>query len=331
MFNSQIFLCSTIVILGNSYVHGMWPPPYKVNLTSEEIFVISEPLEKSDVQDVYDEEEMIKMEEMKEINLKSQNDKYYRIHQHYQNQEQLTKRKDYDGKKEKPFEEFNPDSEEPLPWKAGFVDQDDEFLPEKGMIYFDEDAKLVKEGQKQKRADSANGAGENYDYANLKAEYNKEVKMAAKSKETLKYSTVKEDESFKDSAKALVNFKQKPRNCTAEEAKGIGLGAVECFWMEANKPKTNSKIFEKILRIFVIWIVVYIVVAIPCWCQYGWCCCCCRCKFCRPKEQIDDIKKFIADNPVGVFHDEEGNKIKYKPTYYEKYAQKRLEEEINRL
>lgn len=62
----------------------------------------------------------------------------------------------------------------------------------------------------------------------------------------------------------------------------------------------------------------------------GWCCCCCRCKFCNPRKEIDEVKTFCANNPVGVYH-EDGVLVKYKPTAYESYAQKNLEKAIDRL
>lgn len=62
----------------------------------------------------------------------------------------------------------------------------------------------------------------------------------------------------------------------------------------------------------------------------GWCCCCCRCKFCNPRNEIDEVKTFCANNPVGVYH-EDGVLVKYTPTAYESYAQKNLEKAIDRL
>lgn len=38
----------------------------------------------------------------------------------------------------------------------------------------------------------------------------------------------------------------------------------------------------------------------------------------------------MADNPPGVYH-KDGTIIKYKPTHYEKYAQKRLEQALLKL
>ncbi|KAJ8977157.1 hypothetical protein NQ317_015480 [Molorchus minor] len=326
----MIIICS-LTTLKDFGAYSIWPPPYNISLSHEETFVISELLEKSDVQDVYDEEEMIKKEEMENMKINPPREKFFMVHQHVADSNNNVKDDiDYQSK-EKSVEEFNPDREEALPWQGGFVNEHEQFIPEKEMIYFDEDAKALKGNEKQKREDLAKRDSQNYDYMNFKAEYENNVKQEQKSNDTVRYSTVKESESLRDSAKELIAFKETPRNCTAEEMKGIGSAAVECFWMEANKPKTNSRALEKAIRLFIVWIVIYVVVAIPCWCQYGWCCCCFQCKFCKPREQIDEVKRFVAENPVGVYHDEEGNKITYKATNYEKYAQKKLEKEIDRL
>lgn len=62
----------------------------------------------------------------------------------------------------------------------------------------------------------------NYDYANFKAEYVDEVRVAKVSNETLNYTDVKEQESVKEMMGQMVDFKKTPRNCTEEERKGIG-------------------------------------------------------------------------------------------------------------
>lgn len=326
----------TVWLMSACFVHAIWPPPYNVNLSHEETFVISELLQDSDVQDVYDEEEMIKKEDLAERqNAYLQNDKYFGMHRQVRRyNDRFGDDTGYNNNKTKVYKEFNPDVEESVPWKAGFVDEEGRFKPDEGVVYFDGEPSnfgnnILKRSDEEETADKNDSV--NYDYNSLKAGYDKEIKEAKDSADTLKYSTVKEEESLKDSLKEMVDFKKTPKNCTAEEMKGIGLEAVECFWMEMKKPRMKSHVFEKAIRIVVIWIILYIVVAVPCWCQCGWCCCCCRCKFCRPRENIAEIQKFFADNPVGVYHDEEGNVYTYKPTSYEKYAYRKLEKELNKL
>lgn len=327
-------ICVTLFLMNVYFVYAIWPPPYSVNLSQEETFVISELLRDSDVQDVYDEEEMIKKEDLAERqNPYLRNDKYFRIHRQVRRyNDKFGGESSYNTNKTKMYKELNPDAEEPVPWKAGFVDEEGRFKPDEGVVYFDGEPENF--GDKLKRSDEE-GVDKNdsisYDYNNFKAGYDKEIKDAENSGDTLKYSTVKEEESLKDAVKEMIDFRKTPKNCTAEEMNGIGLGAVECFWMEMKKPRMKSRVFEKAIRIIVVWIILYIVVAVPCWCQYGWGCCCCRCRFCRPRENISEVQKFFAENPVGVYHDEKGNVYNYKPTAYEIYAYRKLERELNKL
>lgn len=63
----------------------------------------------------------------------------------------------------------------------------------------------------------------------------------------------------------------------------------------------------------------------------GWCCCCFRCKFCFPKERIEDAKTFFVNFPPGVYVDENNEVINFEPTFYEKNAYKRLEQLIMKI
>lgn len=116
------------------------------------------------------------------------------------------------------------------------------------------------------------GSEKDYDYSQLEKEYKEEMKTAIKSNETLNHTEAKEEEVVKEAMQKLVDFKETPRNCSEEEKKGIGMGAVECFWLEMKKPKASSdriKILERFGRLALIWFCVYLAVAIPCWCQRG--------------------------------------------------------------
>lgn len=62
----------------------------------------------------------------------------------------------------------------------------------------------------------------------------------------------------------------------------------------------------------------------------GWCCCCCLCKICFPQERIDDVKMFVTNNPAGIYN-VNGMRYEYKPSMFEKYAQKKLEKYIMKL
>lgn len=77
------------------------------------------------------------------------------------------------------------------------------------------DSKIDEKRENEKEKD------ENYDYNNFKAEYNKEIVEAKNQKDVLNYTEVKEDETLGEAVETVVEFKE-PKNCTAEEKKGIG-------------------------------------------------------------------------------------------------------------
>lgn len=112
------------------------------------------------------------------------------------------------------------------------------------------------------------------------------------------------------------------------------MGAVECFWLELQKPKSTSEkmqLLERIGRLVLIWFCIYLVIAIPCWCQRGWCCCCFQCRFCKPRERIDEAKTFLMNNPPGVYYTSDNEKIVYTPTRYEEYEYKKLKNILLKL
>ncbi|XP_048517935.1 uncharacterized protein LOC125502748 isoform X2 [Dendroctonus ponderosae] len=298
----------------------IWPPDYEVKLKYEEEFVISDPLDPSDIQDIYDEEELISQEARLHANAP---DKYFRLHS-------LAR---VENAQQKPLEvrrtqqiypESNPELEEAKPWIAGFVDSNNNIVPNEDTVYFDEDAK----SNSVEKREASNAS--DYNYAELRAQYEEAEKKANNS---LKYSEVKEEESAAEAVKSLVDLT--PRNCTSEDTSGLAIEDVRCFWIEARSKHLNNQtkfsLLKKVALIATVWLCAYCLIAVPLWCQYGWCCCCCTCKFCHPRQEIDLVKEFCAKNPPGVLYDKEGNLKHYKPTTYEKYAQKNLEKAIAQL
>lgn len=175
-----------------------------------------------------------------------------------------------------------------------------------------------------------------YDYKSLEKEYEEEIQKVKSSNDTLNFTEINEDESAKEAVKSLIAFDKLPRNCTKEEISKIGLGAVECFFIDVknitNKTRPEQIMLGKrILKVVLIWFCIYLAIAIPCWCQKGWCCCCCRCKFCRPLESIDEAKKFLVANPIGTYNSQEDGEVLFEPSVYEKQAQKKLEHVLMRL
>nr|CAI5863591.1 unnamed protein product [Callosobruchus analis] len=321
--NLQLTLYYALV-LRTQLVECFWPPPVDIDFKQEEVFELSDPIKVEEVQDVYDEDEMIQDQHRKALGVKPYADKLYVFHRNLKREE--VKKTPVERKQRQKFVESNPDLEEPIPWKAGIVNEKGEFSED--VYYFDGDN--LKESRKRKRADGES-TEPNYDYAQMKAEYNKLAEEAARSKETLNYTEVKEDETPKEAVETAVDFKKISKNCTEQEKRGIGLQAVECLFADLSNPKMKNRTLERIIRITIIWMSIYLVVATFCWCQYGWCCCCCRCKICRPREQIDEAKKFFVENPLGVYKENEDTTHRYQPTYYEKYALKQLEKELGRL
>lgn len=106
---------------------SFWPPPYEVNLKQEETFVISDLVENEDVNDVYkEEEEIIKREDLEKFHFNLNNDeKYYRLHRNVRKQNIISQTTPKNDKNIKKYDEFNPDVDEPLPWEAGFVYEDE--------------------------------------------------------------------------------------------------------------------------------------------------------------------------------------------------------------
>ncbi|XP_050296334.1 uncharacterized protein LOC126736147 [Anthonomus grandis grandis] len=232
------------------------------------------------------------------------------------------------------YPEFNPDVEESKPFVAGFVNANNDIIKDEDTIYFGDSGR--KSGpiiQKVEKRRSAESNITDYDYDKLKKEYEDSLQKAENKKDAAKYKEVKEDESPQEAVQTLVEFKAK--NCTEEEKTGLGVAAIRCFLTESQQKHLNKDqkfyMAKKVLLIALIWIIVYILIAVPLWCQYGWCCCCCRCKFCHPRELIEEVKTFYENNPAGVYVDDSGNIKKYKPSTYEIYAEKNLKKAIDRL
>lgn len=190
-----------------AYVKCIWPPDYDVKLKSEEEFVISDPLDPSDTQDIYDEEELIDQQEQRHQNAP---DKYFRLHSLARVKNAQQKPLDLQ-RPQQIYPESNPDLEESKPWIAGFVDSNSHIVQNEDTVYFDEEAK----SNSVEKREAQNGS--DYDYGELKAQYEAAEKRANNS---LKYSEVKEEESAAEAAKSLVDLT--PRNCSAEETSGLG-------------------------------------------------------------------------------------------------------------
>ncbi|XP_012286923.1 uncharacterized protein LOC105703250 [Orussus abietinus] len=179
-----------------------------------------------------------------------------------------------------------------------------------------------------------------YDYEKFKAEYYQQIEENIRNNKTFNYTNDgRSEETVKDTFVELVNFK-KPKNCTKEELNQFGITALKCLTIQYQHAKNSTDVKNILSRIWIIvrvWICIYACIAIPCWCQKGWCCWCFRCEFCFPKERISKAKEYFANNLPGTWIQETTGKnrkletVKYKPTLFELEAYEKFESAIRNL
>ncbi|XP_066249388.1 uncharacterized protein [Euwallacea similis] len=219
-------------------VGSIWVPEYEVNLQQDEEFVIPETLELSDVEDIYEEEELIRDHERKALNLPDESlnsDRYYRLHSMSRNKN-FKKEDDVKlargGELKQNFPEFG--LARPEPWIAGFVDETDNIIKNEDTIYFADEARsanftdveLIKREVKNEKNDS------DYDYESLKSQYDESMKIEETREDTAKYKEIKEEESPNEAVKNL--FKVAAQNCTDEENRNLGWGCCCCRFKFCN-------------------------------------------------------------------------------------------------
>ncbi|RZC39219.1 hypothetical protein BDFB_007510, partial [Asbolus verrucosus] len=272
--SKYLYICA-IILINPLKILCIWPPPYEIKLNDGETFVISE---FSDTDDLYnDEDEMIQDGTLKS-HKNGDKEKYFRIHQMAirHNKREMSKRKE-SSKNIKRIKEHNFDLDDAVPWEGGFVDKHGSFIqPDNENVYYlNEMAKSlidskIERKREEEKDNQENEKVEHYDYNSFKAEYDADVKKAQKQNDTLNFTDVKEDESLKEAVENIVDFNKEPKNCTAEEMKGIGLSALKCIITDLKRPRSKGaalQLAERILKISLIWFCVYVVIAIPCWCQ----------------------------------------------------------------
>ncbi|XP_063981832.1 uncharacterized protein LOC135164949 [Diachasmimorpha longicaudata] len=174
---------------------------------------------------------------------------------------------------------------------------------------------------------------EEYDYEKFKAEYYQQLEDMNVQNLTHNFTNTEEaEETPGDALKKIVEFKI-PRNCTREELTQIGAKAFECLMFDYQHAKNESDVKRVLARgwmVIRVWCFIYICIAIPAWCQKGWCCCCFRCEFCFPLEKIEYSKTYFAKNPPGVFRGAQGDES-YVPSAFELEAYEELESAIRNL
>ncbi|XP_076234003.1 uncharacterized protein LOC143178942 [Calliopsis andreniformis] len=177
---------------------------------------------------------------------------------------------------------------------------------------------------------------EAYDYEKLKKEYEEQIGEDIDANKIVNYTAEeKTEENPKEALQKLLDFK----NCTEETAK-FGIKAIDClihnYEHEKKKPVVKKTVHKAAMMIKV-WFLIYVCLAIPCWCQYGWCCWCFRFKFCFPRKRILFTKQYYALNPPGTLHTQMKKKkqtektVTYVPTEFEEDAYEKLETAIRNI
>lgn len=298
-----------IIMTFFDFILCIWPPPYDVVLQHEETFIIDEHLEKEDIKDVYDEE-IVGGNDRQQLMVQSNDEKFYRLHNSFRLASGNIKKIKFDRKREV-FEESYP--------KYYDEPSGTDFLDDKGNSML------------HKREENSNQTKDDlYDYNDFKAEFDQNLQKKVKLNQSLVYVETNTISASKGFLKNLITTSENvTMNCSVPEK--IGIGYVKCLISDLNKSSMKTKALDKLIRFMLAFLFVYLVIVLPLWCQYGWCCCCCICKFCRPLEEIDEVKSFFANNPLGVYHDQDGQKYEFNPSVYEKYANKKLSKALQSL
>ncbi|XP_013170905.1 PREDICTED: uncharacterized protein LOC106120194 [Papilio xuthus] len=101
------------------------------------------------------------------------------------------------------------------------------------------------------------------------------------------------------------------------EGSHIAVNDVMCIINETLR-QSPKVIMARLWNNLKIWLVVYLVVAVPLWCTKGWCCCCLCCKLLQPQRTIQDAKQYYMTNPPGVLNVPNSGVICYEATEREK-------------
>ncbi|XP_044744680.1 uncharacterized protein LOC123306647 [Coccinella septempunctata] len=318
-------------------VKCFWPPPYTIDLHDEGTFEISEDLDTKMDKIVEDEDEMIADKELSRLQFNKNPHKFVRLHQAVDGIEKNAEREDdllnnsFNISEENFYKEY---TDERITTNLSYslkanpnVDYHNNMTKNFAISNIEEKRQVNESYTKYRRSEENTSDNADYNYEDMKRKF--EEKIEEERRTEVKYTELKEYEDMEDSLKTIWRKKEEI-NCTIAEMKNINGKALLCLLKEPSKNKA-SKFFTRLGKILVIWFIVYVIIAVPMWCTRGWCCCCCRCKFCRPRNRIEWIKEYFMQNPVGVVHDDYGNRIEYHPTKYEKYYYSNLEKELKKL
>ncbi|CAH1637661.1 unnamed protein product [Spodoptera littoralis] len=186
---------------------------------------------------------------------------------------------------------------------------------EKKLTMYPEPRSITKTNKRQIETETE----ETYDYDELVNEYNDEANEESQSSNAYHMSkavnTISQYGIWNELMK-LLSFRSDVTNCSYVD--GIGLIAMKCLIEDyINHRYTLRDVMARLWRIFFVWFLVYLAVAIPLWCTRGWCCCCLCCKFFKPRQTIEEAKRYVVLYPPGIFKTKSGE-ILYEPTEREK-------------
>ncbi|KAK9293969.1 hypothetical protein QLX08_011262 [Tetragonisca angustula] len=177
---------------------------------------------------------------------------------------------------------------------------------------------------------------EAYDYNQFKKEYEEQIEKYIYSNKTINFT---DEEKLKEQPKEVLQKLIDFKNCT--NITGVfNIKPLNClihnYEQQKDKPVVK-RLLQKIYLTIKVWFLIYVCVAIPCWCHKGWCCWCFRFKFCFPKKRILFAKQYYANNPPGVFRqiqikkEKEREPITYEPTIFEEDRYEKLKAEIKNI
>jgi len=111
---------------------------------------------------------------------------------------------------------------------------------------------------------------EPYDYEKFKMEYEQQLEYNIKHGKVFNYTEKAELEDTPK--KALKEIIKQSKNCTEEELRKFGIKSIKCIIRDYQRTKdivAVKKIVFKTWLVIRIWFLIYVCVAIPCWCQRG--------------------------------------------------------------
>lgn len=120
--------------------------------------------------------------------------------------------------------------------------------------------------------DNESSYEESYDYEKFKMEYEQQLEYDIKERKVLNYTETEEPKDTPRGALKRIMDLKRPENCTKEEINQIGIKAIECLLYSYQHTKditTVKMILSRTRLVFRVWLLIYICLAIPCWCQRG--------------------------------------------------------------